>query len=120
VTDTYQHAEAYCLMTYRSDDGTEEEIIWNSRDGVTPFVISLRSGKTAQHVDWHRDRRAPDHQPRPGDRMFVDLTEERARELAKRNRRQWRRQSYRDVPSIGSLVREYMRPGAPDLIEVRP
>ena len=78
----YQHAEAFCLMTYRSDDGIEEETIWNSRDGVTPFVISLRSGKQATHVDWHRDRRVPEYQPPPGSRIFVDLTPERARVLA--------------------------------------
>jgi len=44
---SYRHAGAFCLMTYRADDGTEEEQVWNSRDGVTPFVITLRSGKAA-------------------------------------------------------------------------
>jgi hypothetical protein len=116
VTDVYQHAEAFCLMTYRSDDGTEEEVIWNSRDGVTPFIITLRSGKQARHVDWRSDRRVPDYRPKPGERIFVDLTEARARQLVKRNRRQWRRQGYRDVPSIGSMLRE-LHPGEPDLIE---
>jgi hypothetical protein len=66
----YKHMEAFRLMTYRSDDGTEEELIWNSRDGVTPFVIRLRSGKTATHVNWTNDRRIPDHQLKHGDRYF--------------------------------------------------
>jgi len=78
----FRHAEAFCLMTYRSADGTEEEQLWNSRDGVTPFVIELRSGKMAQHVDWNRDRRIPDYVPPVGSRIFVDLTPERAREHA--------------------------------------
>src|SRR6185503_2818632 len=86
----YQHAEAFMLMLYRSDDGTEEEYIWNSRDGVTPFVVTLRSGKMATHKEWHKDRRVVDYKPKPGERIFVDLTEERRRELQLRNaRRYW-------------------------------
>lgn len=86
---TYNHAEAFCLMTYREDRGTEEEVIWNSRDGVTPFVITLRSGKTATHVDWRNDRCVPDYQPPIGSRIFIDLTPERAREIATRNVDKW-------------------------------
>ena len=75
---SHQHREAFCLMQYQADDGTEVEWIWNSRDGVTPFVITLRSGKSARHVDWSGDIYAPDHRPQPGDRIFVDLIPERA------------------------------------------
>lgn len=35
-SNPYQHAEAFCLMQYASKDGSEREIVWNSRDGVTP------------------------------------------------------------------------------------
>lgn len=124
---TYQHAEAFMLMTYRSDDGTEEELIWNSRDGVTPFVITLRSGKQATHVDWHNDRRLPDYQPRPGERIFVDLTEEAARRYARANaERFWddeaypARDHYPSIPEFAELLAaDYLRhPGQPDLIEV--
>lgn len=73
MTTTHVHGEAFCHMLYRADDGTEEEWIWNSRDGVTPFVITLRSGKEARHVEWHRDRYDPGHQPQPGERIFRDL-----------------------------------------------
>lgn len=79
---SYQHAEAFCLMTYRSDDGTEEVKIWNSRDGVTPFVTMLPSGKPATHINWAADRPNPDFQPEPGQLIFVDLTPEVAREKA--------------------------------------
>lgn len=57
MTD-YAHAEAFCLMTYRADDG------------VTPFVITLKSGKTASHVNWAADVRRPDHVLAPGERYF--------------------------------------------------
>lgn len=125
----YQHAEAYCLMTYRADDGTEEEQIWNSRDGVTPFVITLRSGKQATHADWRNDQRIPDYQPPPGSRIFVDLTPERARELAAQNvARYWgdptvggglhREYGSRDQ-AITELAASYVEmDGAPDLVEV--
>jgi len=104
---TYNHSEAFCLMKYRSDDETEEEIIWNSRDGVTPFVISLRSGKTASHVDWRSDRCVPDYKPKPGERIFIDLTPEKAEEYAKRNVRKWRRQSpLTHTPSVRELARD--------------
>jgi hypothetical protein len=117
----YKHAEAFCLMTYRSDDGTESEVLWNSRDGVTPFVITLLSGKTAMHVDWNRDQRVLDYVPPAGSRIFVDLTLERAREQAERNLARWAEEgTFADLtpPSAEELALEYLHPGAPDIIEV--
>lgn len=127
----YAHGEAFCLMTYRADDGSEEEVIWNSRDGVTPFVITLRSGTQARHVDWHRDQRAPDFKPPPGMRVFVDLTPARAREQAEANvDRFWvdpeygagARKRYGTKAAMArALAKSYLEtPGAPDLIEVAP
>jgi hypothetical protein len=84
----YNHAEAYCHMTYRTDDGLENVVIWNSRDGVTPFVIPWH-GKQARHVNWTADRPDPDYQPQPGDLVFVDLTPERARWHAERTVDAW-------------------------------
>lgn len=126
---TYQHAEAYCLMLYRSDDATETELIWNSRDGVTPLTITLRSGKPAVHAHWQADRRAVDYRPLTGSRIFVDLTPERARQLAERNVDAWlddpdmsgqlMTQFGGREPAIATLAEEYLRmPGTPDLIEV--
>jgi len=68
------HKEAFCLMTYAADDGSETETLWNSRDGVTPFGISSVSGKSMHHVDWQEDKYCPDFVPPPGMRIFVDAT----------------------------------------------
>lgn len=126
---SYVHKEAFCLMTYRADDGSkEEEVIWNSRDGVTPFVITLRSGKEARHVDWHLDRCVPDHMPPLGSRIFVDLTAPRARELARRNaERYWEtyppsREQFLTVDALAAMLEAtYLADigkGTPDLVEV--
>lgn len=81
---SYRHAEAYCLMTYRVDlyDGNESEVIWNSRDGVSPFMVRLRNGLIAKHVKWDTDVPVPDHKPAVGDRFFRDMTWEDAVALA--------------------------------------
>lgn len=127
---TYQHTEAYCLMTYTSDDGTEMETVWNSRDGVTPLVIGLRSGKTATHKEWHRDFRVPGYTPPVGSRIFVDLTLEAASRRAFANAEQAfagvlqeeARSRYGTVAELAAaLAASYLStPGAPDLIEVQP
>jgi hypothetical protein len=119
---TYEHAEAFCLMKYRSDDGTDEEIVWNGRDGVTPFFLTLRSGKTAKHVDWHLDQRMPeDYKPLPGMRMFVDLTPERALEAARANLERWKAEGLPmdNAPTAEELAKGYMKqPGSPDIVTV--
>ncbi len=73
----YNHAEAFCVMAYQSDDGTIKEYLWNSRDGVTPFMIGSKDGsKGLRHIDWNRDRPQPDYKPHVGMRIFVDATRE--------------------------------------------
>ena len=79
-----KHAEAWCLMTYTSEDLTICERLWNSRDGVTPFIINSRDNK---HQLKHNPRVEPDqlnpfHMPEEGDRIFIDLTWPRAKEVA--------------------------------------
>jgi hypothetical protein len=36
------------------------------------------------HVEWEKDEYVPDHKPKKGDRIFVDLTVEKSREYAQR------------------------------------
>lgn len=79
------HREAYALMLYRSESTGREEWLWNSRDGVTPFIISdAEDGSKMRHADFWRDVCAPFYVPPIGSRIFVDLTETRARAIAVR------------------------------------
>lgn len=50
---TFQHAEAFRLMEYTQTNATEGEQpevleVWNSRDGVTPFIVHI-GGKSYRH-----------------------------------------------------------------------
>ncbi len=71
------HPDGFNLMKYRSDDGVDEEWIWNSRAGITPFIATLSNGKTAMHQDWAQDKHLPDYVPPLGSIVFIDATKER-------------------------------------------
>jgi len=79
----YQHAEAFALMAYQCEKCGRRERIWNSRDGVTPFITSCPReggcGGSMQHVDWQNDRRVVGYEPQEGERFFRDGTDEEAR-----------------------------------------
>jgi len=91
----YNHAEAFKILMYASEKGGPDplvERIWNSRDGVTPFIVTPhpdlqeRFGPVEmRHVHWNEDRFEP-YWPhvglKVGDRIFVDMSRERAREVA--------------------------------------
>jgi hypothetical protein len=122
----HNHAEAFKKMCYTSDDGTEQEWIWNSRDGITPFVITLRSGKTAVHTHWELDEYLPSYQPKVGERVFIDMTPELCKKITTDNVDKWIEDT-RLQPSILDAygTRENaieqlskFRPGAPALIEI--
>jgi hypothetical protein len=123
----YQHAEAFCLMKYATDDGSEVEWLWNSRDGVTPFIIRSRTGNEMHHVDFALDRCLPNYQPLATERMFIDLTTERAEAFARRRiERYWTDPEYpmsqtfeSEEQALSELVKGMLRPGAPDIIEAR-
>lgn len=85
----HRHAEAFMVMRYESETGRHSELIWNSRDGITPFCVMPRGSseraEMMRHVDFRGDRCRPFHVPPIGSRIFVNLTIDRAREL----RRGW-------------------------------
>jgi hypothetical protein len=127
----YTHPEAFCLMAYQDQVTGERELIWNSRDGVTPFTITSRAGNEARHVEWSRDRYVPDYEPPPGSRVFVDLTLERAREYRRAFVERWwdqgvhgarmsERYASKDeaVEQLAQSDMEQGGGGTPDLIEV--
>lgn len=77
------HPEAFCIMAYRCRQCGHIEHIWNSRDGVSPFLESCpKCDDTAHHSVWQFDWFRPGHKPLPGERIFVDLTREHALEAA--------------------------------------
>jgi hypothetical protein len=78
-------AEAYMIMTYECKECKIKERIWNSRDGVTPFLVGCKvCDGIMKHIDWDKDGFDPDYQPKDDDRVFVDLTMQRALEKASR------------------------------------
>lgn len=71
-----KHAEAYCHMRYRCTAGHSTSI-WNSRDGVTPFVCGCpvaECAAEAKHIDFHLDNLDPDYRLRVGDYFWRDGT----------------------------------------------
>jgi hypothetical protein len=72
-------------MWYACECGHRERI-WNSRDGVTAFGFQCPSCKEPKlkHVNWNLDQYAPGHVPAPGQRVWIDLTRDRALEIARR------------------------------------
>jgi hypothetical protein len=70
----YKHAEAYCLMKYKCEKCRKTEILWNSRDGVTPFMINCeKCDGHMQHTDWNEDKRIINYIPKIGQRVFIDM-----------------------------------------------
>lgn len=80
-----RHGEAFMLMNYACRCG-HREVIWNSRDGVTPFGLDCPScGETSlRHVDWKNDQYAPGHKPYRDQRFFRDGTPDEAEAIMRR------------------------------------
>jgi hypothetical protein len=83
AAEKWEAGEAFALMWYACECGHRERI-WNARAGVTPFCMGCPSCGEAslRHVDFRRDVRAENHKPHYGQRLWIDLTIERAREYA--------------------------------------
>jgi len=75
----YRFGEAFMQMIYECSCW-HREVIWNSRDGVTPFAMGCPScgEPTLRHMNWSVDVRAPDHKPHPGQGIWRDGTIEDA------------------------------------------
>jgi hypothetical protein len=76
--------EGFALMRYCTGDRSHCELIWNSRDAITPFCIWSRDGREMTHVDWQSDKYLPYHVPEVGDRIFMSMTEDLIRDRADR------------------------------------
>lgn len=72
----YKHAEAFCLMLYKCEKCHRVENFWNSRDGVTPFIVIARCldcQGNMQHFEFQQDKCLPDHVPYRGQGVFTDM-----------------------------------------------
>lgn len=73
----FLHKEAYCMMEYHCEKCHTSEFLWNSRDGVTPFIIGCKKcGGEMRHINWGGDKRMVDHVPKKGERIFITLPKE--------------------------------------------
>ena len=73
----FLYKEAFCLMTYYCKACGAQMQIWNSRDGVTPFIVGCPDcGKDMRHIDWQHDKRIVDYIPKKGQYIFTDMPEE--------------------------------------------
>ena len=82
----HDHREAYRLMLYRCKAG-HLVLIWNSRDGVTPFGLLCREPgcqESSTHIHWELDSYEPMRQLKPGEWYWRDGTEEEARAIVRR------------------------------------
>lgn len=116
----HSHPEAFNLMWYACRSCQHRERFWNSRDGVTPFGTSCPScgGADLLHVDWNLDRFAPDHKPHRGQRVWVDMTRERAEMYARRRIAAAAERGY-DISQdhLPQMVADIYRDGtAPDMV----
>jgi hypothetical protein len=73
---THRHQEAYFLLCYRSP-GDARELIWNSRDGYALAVVA--HAESGERMLLEGGAYEPDYVPSVGERVLVDLTEQRAR-----------------------------------------
>lgn len=83
----YKHKEAFAVMNYECECG-HRELIWNSRDGVTPFTVPCPVCKDAMglcHVNFNMDKVAILYQVPKNSRYFASMTIEQARTLAAKN-----------------------------------
>lgn len=139
---TYTCNDAYQLMRYGisrfSDRGSPLDsvgpgelpqtmvvIIWNSRDGVSPFCCQIGAVEY-EHVDWGMDRRVVDYVPPVGSHIFVDWTIDDQREHAEwMVKHHWGTGEEYDIAKafatkgefIEGMLKEF-RPGQPKIVQV--
>ena len=124
-----EYKEAFCQMLYRCEKCGFLEILYNSRDGVTPFIIGCRQcNGAAHHIQWHLDNKVMGYKPPKGSRIFVNMDADKAREIATRRLDSFRGQGDFTPPSTISpeytelfenLVNDIFADGTtPDIVKV--
>jgi hypothetical protein len=124
----YNHGEAYHLMEYVHEATGDVEWLWNSRDGVTPFIIRGELGAELVHKHWNRDVTIPHFVPPVGMRVFIDMTKEALREYKRRFVEKYKEdmlanESFKgktDEEMVEMLVEGEWQKGMPDVVVVTP
>lgn len=111
IRKAHNHAEAFRLLRYMSHDSSIIEHVWNSRDGVMPFCIPAKDGKTLlNHAGLHTSVYAPQYQPQIGERILVSATPETAWLVAEKEvERRWEnlRSHYKTQgPAISGIAKK--------------
>lgn len=125
--DKFKHKEAFCLMYYESRDKKSGFMVWNSRDGVTPFNV-FENGIEYHHTHWIMDK-IPGPQYiydviwKKGQRIFRNISAEEAREFAIRRISAFKGTKYEVVEGteqyetiLSSLIADFGSPGNPIMI----
>lgn len=106
----YKHPEAYCLMLYRCEKCGKLETLWNSRDGVTPFMIGCpKCGGWMKHICWNMDRQQRDYKPSVGQRIFIDMTDDMKQETAKKMLQRIRADGSMKDSTDEQIIKEVMK-----------
>lgn len=123
---SHKHKEAFGLMQYQDEVTKDIEILWNSRDGVTPFGIKSRLGNPSYHINFRQDQCRPDFVPEPGMRIFVDASPKHAhiQQSAKDYVDKYWTQGMSEALSVTTkdkavefFIAEWTKPGSPTIIE---
>lgn len=83
---THRHREAFCHMIYQCLKCGTQRVIWNSRDGVTPFMLQCQADSdcdgSMQHREWQRDLYDPDYRLKEGNLYWRDMSDDEKLEFA--------------------------------------
>lgn len=116
----YENGSAYCLMLYACSSCLHREVLWNSRDGITAFsIVCPTCGKTTlSHSQFAHDWCVPEHVPHEGQRVWIDMTKERATELAQIQIKQRESLGAHVLPGIRRklILSHYLEGAGPDLV----
>jgi len=119
------HPKAFCLMRYKCQTCGAIELVWNSRDGATPFIIGCRNcDSVSNHVDWGNDVYFPNYEPVIGMRIFIDLTQKAAeKSIRERVAEFWKDEDFKEnfknkEEAVQDFMADYYDEGEPDLVIV--
>lgn len=106
----FNHKEAFCLMNYMCEDCKHREVIWNSRDGVTPFGTTCPScGSSLMHVYFRSDKFVPDHKLNKYQKFWRDGTPEEARAILIKRCKDFKEQGYDTGVDDETFIKEVLK-----------